>query len=514
MFFLNLKQWDLEISSGWQTVYYTPSRKPNHMFSGLKKHKINLSKIFRSWIWLPVLGLVVFLLTLNPAVAAETSTLVPTPTILNVQDKAILSAGAVIKGTSLNFSQVLVTLDGGLVGYATAQLGTQGWQDWEFKLPDNLGFGQHKLELTALYFNNKQSQPTAINFYFQPALPTPTLFDPVLNSSTNFQQPWLVGLTENNVRLDVYLDGKLDGSLNTAINAEKKVVDFKYQPKNKLISGFHTVKVVAQSLLDGRRSQFSNEIIFEVRGGTQQNLTAASLPREVGKFMSPVPAPTILTPTTGSVTNYNQLTIAGVVHNEHYVRIFVDDQLIDGLMPTDHSSGVTSFSFTSATALAPGMHKVYVQAVNPRGQISGQSNIIRFIVLPTKYFVSQGVGQVKSTSTYQGNDASSIVSLNDDTLTENSNQADATSQPKIETWKLLVGVVIVIVIILILIWIFGAQDQDQNAAGIKKITVKKNSNDPPPVVQGPEISFDKVEGQVDDEHKIPPPPPGTPDLGL
>ncbi len=437
--------------------------------------------------------LAVFLLT-NFAQAAETSEFVPAPEITSFKDGQVLTGEVVVKGVALNYSQVKVFLDNNFIGYSKNKIGTLGWQDFEIKLPANLVFGQHNLELVTEYFNNTQSPTTTLSFYYQPQFPAPTLFKPVLNYETNYQQPWIVGLAWGNYTLEVYIDDQLDGKVFFT-NPKGGVSDFKYQPQKKLTPGFHVVRARAISS-DGRISNFSNEIIFEVRQ-TKQILEAPDLPQEMGDFVPPVPAPTLVKPKNGLVTQDNKLIVAGLVHNEHYVKIYLDGKLVGEFMPDPHPSGVTNFAWEYSQPLSSGLHKIWAKDVNPRGNESGRSNVLRFIVLPSEpIFVSQSLGQIAAAAKNQkalesGEQSPPAV---DGQGQSASNKPDETKQFK--WWQILIIIVLALAVLLIVFWLVNLkkgksfnQVQDKE----EKVKIKTNGKKEKGAFQ----SLDKTQDRSD-----------------
>ncbi len=513
--------------------------------------------------------LAIFLLTGTKTLAAETSKFVPSPKVTSFSAGQTLTGQVVILGEDINFSQTKVYLDGQFLGYTQNKIGTLGWQEFSLSLPDNLIFGQHQLDLIAEYFQNTQSPTTTLSFFYQAKFPAPTLFNPVLNLGTNFQQPWLVGLAFNNSELEIYLDDKLDNTFFVT-NHASGVASFRYLPRERLTPGFHVVKVRAFSP-DNRKSDFSNEIIFEVRQN-KQVMAAPDLPNETGNFVPPVPAPTLREPKNGLVTKSQELVVSGVVHNEHFVKLFLDDNLMAEFMPAPHSSGVTSFIWEHNQPLAPGFHRVYAKDINPRGQVSGQSNVLRFIVLGSEsIFVSQPQGQIAATNEEQP--ASTEIEGQKEVAKLKTGGLMEKIKNWSNWWQYALGLVILLALTLIIIWFINYRKEEKQKEKIE-IRTKKSEDIPPPppltqsesaptesrpdsttnyssnktwpeagldakakgeqaepIIQGPEISYDdeilsdediyfqpdrKENKDNDDEFQQPPPPPppDSPTLGI
>lgn len=489
---------------------------------------------------LTALILASFLLITNKVQTREMSEYVPEPIINSLTNNQVVNGRVIIQGKSINFSQVKFLIDGEFVGYAQTKMGPLGWQDFQFELPENLSFEQHQLDCVAEYYKNTQSPTTTIEFFYEQQFPVPTIFNPVLNNETNWQQPWIVGLTYNDSKIEIYLDEKLNGEV-VPNNHTSGVTSFRYQPQQRLQLGFHVVRVKAISS-DNRVSEFSNEIIFEVR----QNKSvwhAPELTTEQGKFVAPVPAPTLLQPQNGTVINNKKIKVAGVMFNEHVIQIFVDGKLETEFVPASDESGVTNFDWT-AENLDSGLHKIWTRAINSQGQTSGISNILKIIVLPDKVYVSQGYGQVISEQKQlEGGD------FKDEAIEGEFEEEDNQIETVSNWWKYLIGLVLLIAIGLTIIWFLNNEDKNSG----EKINVKTTKEDngsktdsfneakvtpkeSPEFSEPDEIPIEnfnefqktpneqdynnyepyyKETGDEDEEETLPPPPPpNSPTLGI
>jgi len=464
--------------------------------------------------------------------AAEVTDLIPVPEVNISMNEVLTPNNLTITGISLGFSSVQVDLDGEFSGFTTNELGPDGWQDWEYTLPSDLAFGTHTLEFTTFYFNDTQSSTVKYDFEYKEKIDGPTLFAPVVNSETTATQPWIIGLSWAPATVDIYINEKYDGSVE--VDGENEVIDFKYRPSSRLANGFHVVKARAKSA-DGQESIFSDEMIFEIRGAVAK-MEAPDLPEEVGEFVPPVPAPTLLKPKNKVVTSDNKLVVSGVVHNEHYVKIYNNNELVGEFLPPTHESGVTSFTWQSSEPLPSGLHKVWASAINPRGQVSGQSNILRFIISEPDHpvIIVPGVVAGPDNSDYEDQMGDGKI-----------NEEGSTTRTWTSYWAVAIAAIILIAAILVIIWILSIkttevqeeQESQKNnePAGGEKIDVKNKSSDiesdksldNEPIILGPDISYDSVQSEPyyepepvdndyippiedefnDDEHMPPPPPP-------
>lgn len=93
-------------------------------------------------------------------------------------------------------------------------------------------------------------------------LPAPTLFEPVVNDQTSANQPFIVGLSVNDVRIQVFIDDELDGEF-AVTNHKSGTANFAYLPSQALTNGEHLVYTTA---IDdsGKKSILSNAVFYSV----------------------------------------------------------------------------------------------------------------------------------------------------------------------------------------------------------------------------------------------------------
>jgi len=318
----------------------------------------------------------------TPISSTSTIVSIPSPTlnIPSLDEQRQISGLVEISGQSLNFSTVEIYLDGVLKAVVETEMGTTGWGEYNYTLAGPLEFKEHQIEVRTKYFG-LVSQKVNQNFIYTDKFPGPTLFDPVLNFETNFKKPWIIGLAHNFSFLEIYINNKLDGTLQVE-NHSSGIASFRYKPKADLETGFYSVKVRAKNTQDLRLSDFSNEIVFEIRNQTVgQKMTAPGLDELPENFIAPVPAPTLLVPESGEVLKQTNPIISGVVKNNHLTKIFIDGKLDGKFTPEEHSSGTAYFEYKIQENLQPGLHQISAGAVNSRGQISGNSNILQIIII-------------------------------------------------------------------------------------------------------------------------------------
>lgn len=348
--------------------------------------------IFRLFLAAGFVWSVLCFLAIKPA-AAQISAAIPQPQVANVSAGQItIIQGEKITGQSISFSQVRIFIAHNFYALAEVKLGANGWQDFSVETT-GLKAGRYDLTLITDYFRGLESSPLDLKLTVQEKIIGPTLFDPVLNQETNFRQPWIVGVVPNDSRVEIFIDDQLTGDL-VITNSPNGTASFRYQPP-KLADGYHVASARSYQQANGP-SNFSNQIIFLVK---QQVVVkrAPGLKTDQEKFIPPVPAPTLLEPATGLVTSETKPIIKGLMHNNHWVEIYLDNELAGEFMPEPHTSGVTNFSWQATQDLKPGVHQVYARAINPRGQISAHSMTLKWLVLPAApIFVSQSTGRVSS----------------------------------------------------------------------------------------------------------------------
>ncbi|HPI67027.1 MAG TPA: hypothetical protein PKZ16_00545 [bacterium] len=418
--------------------------------------------------------LICFIFLANKPAMAAISSAIPMPEVNKIYlNQLTLVRGEQITGQSLNFSQIRVFINHNFYSLAATELGTNGWQTFSIATADLIA-GEYNLTLITDYFRGLESEPLNLKLVVQEKVVGPTLFNPVLNQETNFKQPWLIGVTPAKTEVEFCLDDKIIGRVLTTDNVNGTSA-FRYQPP-ALTLGYHVVKARAYHQ-NGLVSSWSNEIIFAVVENKKLVKKDLNLKTEKEKFIPPVPAPTLFEPATGVVTNQTKPTIKGLVHNNHWVKIYLDNKIAGEFMPTPHASGVTSFSWMSNKDLLPGLHTVYSRAINPQGQESGDSMTLRWLILPeAPIFISELKGQVSSASIVAEN-----IEDNPEIKVIEDNQGFFSQTKKWSFWLYIFIGLVIFFIITIIVWqrrIFkheqaevqkeGNKEPDDPVAGLKE----------------------------------------------
>jgi len=177
----------------------------------------------------------------------------------------------------------------------------------------------------------------------QEAPPQPLLSGGLQTTSS---LPEIIGETDRNTIIDVYIDGQLVGE--AGIIEGPLVTDyFKFKVQKNLMSGDHTIKVIAKD---------------------KDNIEWATESKEKILHVIPFPKPTLFA--INEYTN-GQPVIKGVAKNDSTIRIYADDQLAATFPVANHISGTASFHWT-----ATGGNKFYATATDPEGKLSFQSNVL------------------------------------------------------------------------------------------------------------------------------------------
>jgi hypothetical protein len=306
---------------------------------------------------------------------------VPTLEIKNINQSGQLSGYLTISGTALNFGKVDVYIDGSFKGNIPVTNSHSGYGDWEYIFDQELISGEHEVAVNLSYFQKNKSFSVEKNFeYVRDLIPAPTLFDPVVKRDTTIRRPWVRGVMFTGYDVEVFVDGELDGQTKVTEH-ESGVGSFEYQPSFDLEDGYHFVRVRAVRLSDGKKSSLTDILIFKI-GSLEK---AAFLKNEKAEFLPPVPAPTILLPTSGTVfvKGKDQIKIQGVVHENHKIKIYFDGLFAGSFMPeAEKPTEVVPFDFALSQNedIKKGVHTVHLQAINPQGEISGFSDQLSIFI--------------------------------------------------------------------------------------------------------------------------------------
>lgn len=180
-------------------------------------------------------------------------------------------------------TRVAVYIDDAFNGYATVVSTEGGVQSVVYKPFLPLAQGPHTVMMRAEDLNaGTRSVPSAkVSFWVEQPLPSPTLFTPVVNEETTWEQPWIVGVAPSSSPIQFWIDGVADGGVS-ATDDDSGVGSFAYKPSGKLSRGTHTV--VAQAV--ATRADYS--VKESAHSAARTIVVAPPAPAEVATEETPV----------------------------------------------------------------------------------------------------------------------------------------------------------------------------------------------------------------------------------
>jgi hypothetical protein len=127
----------------------------------------------------------------------------------------------------------------------------------------NLSVGKHKMWAVSEDVKGRKSLvSTVVEFNIEEKMPAPTIYKPIVNSTTNYNQPYIVGLVKNNTKVRIFIDRVFDGEFIVK-NHKSGTANFAYQPSKKLSDGKHFAYVTSVDNR-GKESLWSNIVYFEI----------------------------------------------------------------------------------------------------------------------------------------------------------------------------------------------------------------------------------------------------------
>jgi uncharacterized protein (TIGR03382 family) len=293
----------------------------------------------------------------GPASAANNFTVDITapaaPVVVNPPNNSTIDDNTpAISGTAEANATVTVTVDGNVVGTATANSSGQ----WSYQLTPAQGLsnGQHSARATATDAAGNVSGNSNTNTFTVDAIvpAAPVVVNPKDGSLTNDDTPTVTGTAEAGSTVSVTIDGTVLGT--TTADGQGNWT-YTLTPAQKLMDGSHTVSAVATDAA-GNASARSNQNTFTVD---------ASGPG----------APVIIDPKQNEKTGSTP-TITGTAEANSTVKVFIDNVLV-GTVTTDAQG---NWSFTPTTPLADGAHTVTANSTDTAGNTSPSSAPRDFMV--------------------------------------------------------------------------------------------------------------------------------------
>jgi len=188
----------------------------------------------------------------------------PAPTLVSPASGKIMGEpNPYITGLVNNWSFTHIYIDGVYNGRTEILSHESGTANFAYKPFLDLGVGPHKVWAVAEDDSGRKSGVSNIlEFKVEKPMPAPTLFYPVVNSDTKYNQPFIVGLAKNNSVIKVFIDNKLTGQFEV-VNYPSGTADFAFKLE-VLARGNHSVYTTAIDSR-GKESEQSNIVYFSVR---------------------------------------------------------------------------------------------------------------------------------------------------------------------------------------------------------------------------------------------------------
>jgi len=186
------------------------------------------------------------------------------PTLLAPNKNTVTSdVKPMITGLSESDTTVHVSIDGIINGNTGIINNESVTADFAYQPFLNLSVGQHQVWAVAVSQDGRTSKlSNVLKFNIEAPLPAPTLFAPVVNSSSTQASPFIVGLSKNDSLVKVFIDGNLDGEFIPDAHISG-TASFAYQPFLPLVHGQHRIYVTATDSR-GKVSAWSNSVDYLV----------------------------------------------------------------------------------------------------------------------------------------------------------------------------------------------------------------------------------------------------------
>lgn len=188
----------------------------------------------------------------------------PAPTLIAPNEKTVTAkVKPLIIGLTRSETLVHIFIDGVYNGKTKILTDASGTANFAYKPFLNLSRGWHQVWAIAEDKDGRKSgRSNILNFQIEAPLPAPVLFPPVVNSRTNFRQPFIVGVAKNDVIIRVFIDHQLNGEFKVK-NNPSGTASFAYRPFLPLTDGPHLVYTTAVDSR-GKESSWSNIVYFQI----------------------------------------------------------------------------------------------------------------------------------------------------------------------------------------------------------------------------------------------------------
>ncbi|MDD4901013.1 MAG: hypothetical protein PHS62_02790 [Patescibacteria group bacterium] len=194
--------------------------------------------------------------------SAEARAAAVAPTLIAPNEKTITAAlRPLITGLTKSDTAVKIFIDGIFDGQTGILEDDSGTANFAYRPVKELTRGFHKIQARAEDEAGLISaESNILNFNIELPFPAPTMLTPVVNASTSFNRPYIVGLAKNDSKIKIFIDKKYQGEF-TVENHQSGTANFAFKPKLALARGQHAVYAMAIDRR-GKESIQSNMVIF------------------------------------------------------------------------------------------------------------------------------------------------------------------------------------------------------------------------------------------------------------
>lgn len=223
--------------------------------------RINLSVFIKNNVL--ALAMVFALLAVfgNFSPAAASALPLPAPTLLRPVEGARLGQDkAWVGGVVKNDCLVKIMVDGAEYQEVKIHNHRSGTASFGIKL-SNLSLGEHVVSAIAQDKKGKKSpESNDLLILISASTPIPTLAQPVVNSNSGIERPFIVGNIQNGLSVGIIIDGKIQTTL-TPKPSISGVTSFAWQPEARLPLGKHLIEAFAS---DNGKLSNHDQIFWQV----------------------------------------------------------------------------------------------------------------------------------------------------------------------------------------------------------------------------------------------------------
>ncbi len=194
-------------------------------------------------------------------------------------------------------------------------------------------------------------------------VPTPVIRTISGGADNSFRYPKVVGWTAAGTEVLIYIDGTFADLAQTSGQGS---LIFTYQPDKPLSIGKHTIMAVARDRTSLVLSAPTKMIPFT---------TKAPKP-------AVVPAPSLISPNTKTVTGFPKPLVTGLTVSGTRVHIYIDGVYNGKTGYLTHPSGTANFAYRPFLNLSVGEHTVWAVAEDAQHHKSQPSATLRFRIEP------------------------------------------------------------------------------------------------------------------------------------